>query len=80
MSLTVSFSFESKKEKVRFEKYAASKGITLWAMAKLALYQYKAKYPYKGAKKREVEKVGGQEPIAPKTVQPAHVKGNEGEG
>lgn len=44
---TVSFSFESEKEKQFFVEYARDKGLTLPALAKMALFQYEAKYPSK---------------------------------
>jgi hypothetical protein len=80
MYLTVSFSFDTMTEKEKFERYAQKKGMKLSAMAKMATYQYRAKYPQKRGKKDRVAKRHGGMPIAPKTVQPQHVGGNGDDG
>ena len=46
-SRTVSFSFDTEEEKAAFVKYAHEKGMKLSALAKMAMYQYRAKYPLK---------------------------------
>ena len=50
MSREVSFSFDSPEEKQEYLHYAKSKGMTLSALVKMALYQYRAKYPCKSKK------------------------------
>ena len=57
MSREVSFSFDSPEEKQEYLYYAKSKGMTLSALVKMALYQYRAKYPCKSKKRNEWEKV-----------------------
>jgi hypothetical protein len=54
MSLTVSFSFDTMAEKENFEQYARSKGMKLSALAKMATYQYRAKYPQRNEKISEI--------------------------
>jgi hypothetical protein len=44
---TVSFSFESEQEKNFFVEYAREKGMTLSALAKMALFQYEGRFPSK---------------------------------
>lgn len=45
MGLDVRFSFSDEAEKTEYEAYAKAKGMTLSALAKAALFQYKARYP-----------------------------------
>jgi len=47
MNKSISFSFKTEDEKQEFIDYADGKGMTLSALAKMALFQYKAKYPLK---------------------------------
>ena len=47
MSRTVSFSFDTEEEKADYENYARQKLMSLSALAKMALGQYRAKYPHK---------------------------------
>jgi hypothetical protein len=67
---TVSFSFATEEERAEFTEYARAKGTTLSALAKMALYQYRAKYPHKGTRKRQ-NGIGYENmPVVSKTVQP----------
>jgi hypothetical protein len=79
MTRTVSFSFDTVEEKADYENYARQKLMSLSALAKMALGQYRAKYPHK----REQDGGAAKEPeegyVASKTVQPARV-GNNGDG
>lgn len=59
MGKEVTFSFSSAEEKLAFKKYAASKGLTLSGLAKLATYQYKAKYPTKDRENCTASRVEG---------------------
>jgi len=68
MSTTVSFSFDDPEEKRRFTEYARSKGMTLSALVKMALYQYRAKYPHREARNGGVAKDCGEGIIGAKTV------------
>jgi hypothetical protein len=76
MSTTVSFSFDTSEEKQHYTDYARSKGMTLSALVKMAVYQYRAKYPHRGARNGEVGKECENTGIAPKTVQPHGLEGN----
>jgi hypothetical protein len=55
MALDVRFSFADVAQKAEYEAYAEGKGMTLSALAKAALFQYKARYP--GASKAPIPKV-----------------------
>ena len=80
MTRTVSFSFDTVEEKADYENYARQKLMSLSALAKMALGQYRAKYPHKREQRRGVAKEPEDTPIAPKIVQPMRVGGNEDEG
>jgi hypothetical protein len=56
MNKTVSFSFDSQEDKQEFKVYAASKGMTLSVLAKIATYQYRAKYPPKLTGRENIRK------------------------
>lgn len=75
VSTTVSFSFDTEIEKQHFAEYARSKGMTLSALVKMAVYQYRAKYPCRGTKNGGVAKDCGEGIIGAKTVQPQAVGG-----
>lgn len=47
MGQTIKISIPDPEEKAAFEQYAAAKGMSLSGLAKMALYQYRAKYPLK---------------------------------
>ena len=79
VSTTVSFSFDTSEEKQHFIEYARSKGMTLSALVKMAVYQYRAKYPHKREQKGGVAKEPKEGYDALKTVQPARV-GDNGDG
>lgn len=49
MSREIRFSFETAQVKLDFETYARAKGMTLSALAKMALYQYIERYPRKSS-------------------------------
>jgi hypothetical protein len=80
MSTTVSFSFKTEEEKQNFIEYARSKGMTLSALVKMALYQYRAKYPHREARNGGVAKDCGDTIIGAKTVQPQAVGGSGDDG
>jgi hypothetical protein len=67
---TVSFSFDTEEERAEFAEYARQKGTTLSALAKMALYQYRAKYPHKGTRKRQNGIDCEDRHVVRKTVQP----------
>jgi len=73
---TVSFSFDTVEEKADYENYARQKLMSLSALAKMALCQYRAKYPHKKVKNRGNDNVCEKTPIAPKTVQPELLGGS----
>lgn len=50
MGRTVSFSFDTEEDKIAFIEYAKHKGMTLSGLAKMAIYQYRAKYPIRERK------------------------------
>jgi hypothetical protein len=62
---TVSFTFKTVAEKQEYDEYAASKGMTLSVLSKMALFQYRAKYPVKTSSKATARKL----PEEAKTVQ-----------
>ena len=74
MSLTVSFSFDTIEEKQKFEKYAKTKGMKLSVLAKMAVYQYKAKYGCKEEKDALKAKEYDGHSQVKKTVQPKKPK------
>ena len=76
MSKTVSFSFDTPEEKADYENYARQKLMSLSALAKMALGQYRAKYPHKREQNRQFDKVCENVPIAPKTVRPMRIGDN----
>ena len=80
MSTTVSFSFDNPEEKQRFTEYARSKGMTLSALVKMALYQYRAKYPHKRGQDGGMAKEPEEGYITSKTVQPTRLEDNGSEG
>ena len=47
---SISFSFNTPEEKEDFLNYAGEKGMTLSALAKMALFQYRARFPEKLSK------------------------------
>ncbi len=61
MSRNISFSFDSEEDKIDFLDYARAKGLTLSALAKMALYQYRAKYPVKSFGKVRMDSVEGED-------------------
>ena len=67
---SVSFSFDTEADHEEFTQYAREKGMTLSALAKMALYQYRAKYPHKGIRKSKNGIGYENEPIVQKTVRP----------
>ena len=81
MKATVSFSFSTAEEKRAFEEYAREKGMKLSALAKMALYQYRAKYPHKEAKNGGPVVVSGWHDAMGITAQPTPDTGDgSGEG
>jgi hypothetical protein len=72
MSRTVSFSFSTEEEKKSFEEYARLKGMKLSVLAKMATFQYLAKYPIKVSKIRGLGKQIDYEQKIETTVQPIH--------
>jgi len=80
MSRTVSFSFDTPEEKADYENYARQKLMSLSALAKMALGQYRAKYPHKREQNGGAAKEPEDTPIASKTVQPARVGDNGDDG
>ena len=77
---SVSFSFDTDADREEFAQYARDKGITLSALAKMALYQYRAKYPHKGTRKPK-NGIGCENgPIIRKTVQPYEPTASVAEG
>jgi hypothetical protein len=79
MSRTVSFSFDTEEEKADYENYARQKLMSLSALAKMALGQYRAKYPHRREQDGRAAKEPEEESIAPNTVQPVRV-GDNGDG
>ncbi len=75
MSRTVRFSFDTDEERDDFVHYANQKGMSLSALAKMALYQYRAKYPQKEAKNDVTVVFDGVHYPDEKTVQPQRYGG-----
>jgi hypothetical protein len=76
---TVSFSFATEEERAEFTEYARQKGMTLSALAKMAIYQYRAKYPAKCGKKELFVPYSENKDETSKTVRPYAHGANEGE-
>jgi hypothetical protein len=79
MSRTVSFSFDTEEEKADYENYARQKLMSLSALAKMALGQYRAKYPHRREQDGGAAKEPEDMPVAPKTVQPTRLEDNGSE-